>query len=317
MNYVDSKYTSDIEKSDDEFAILCDDFQQQVERTFQNDDDFIKLLQSVYIPDVYTENGSKEKLYTKLVEVLVAIWAERLGYESFVLTKKSGTEDIRFSLDNKIVVSDVKTFRLGRSQKAPNVKDFLKLESVRHWIDNCKSENQANDVIGGLITYTSSHEWSRESEVYIQCSSKETPVIMLPYEILALFLNFKDEFDPARLFELWDFDTIFPNPLPGKKNKELYWRAINSKILDILEDVSDTDFNNFIERQKDLQIELVAHYRGNIDNEIKDKVEKIEREVNAIKEEDLRAAVIAQRIESETGEFKKYIDRIIKYRPKK
>lgn len=91
---------------------------------------------SCFIPDTYKNNGKKEKLYTKLAEVLVAEWWKRVGGQAIVQTKKSRIEDVELTFKTKSIVCDAKIFRLGRSQKAPNPKDFLKLTSVKKWMTN-------------------------------------------------------------------------------------------------------------------------------------------------------------------------------------
>lgn len=92
-----------------------------------DDEKFCKLLSCAgFIPDFYPNDSSEETLFSKLTKVLVAEWADRMGFESNIVKTKSGYEDINFSIGEKTVVCDAKSFRLGRSQQAPNVKDFLK-----------------------------------------------------------------------------------------------------------------------------------------------------------------------------------------------
>jgi len=100
-----------------------------------SDDDFCEVIMSCFIPDLYSGMGKCEKLFTKLTELMVGEWWRRMGGSYRLPTKKSGTEDVELIYDNISIVCDAKVFRLGRSQKAPNVKDFLKLASVRIWIN--------------------------------------------------------------------------------------------------------------------------------------------------------------------------------------
>lgn len=110
---------------------------------------------------------------------------ETYGGSYHLPTKKSGTEDVELIYNNISIVCDAKVFRLGRSQKAPNVKDFLKLASVVLWIHNLEdryhSQSIQQVIIGGLVTYSSLHEWESDSEVYEECTNPSTPVVMLPY----------------------------------------------------------------------------------------------------------------------------------------
>lgn len=105
-----------------------------------SDKDFIEVMIGCFIPDVYRDQGKKEKLYTKISELLVGEWWRRMGGTYKLPTKKSGTEDVEMILNDCSIVCDAKIFRLGRSQKAPNVKDFLKLASVAKWMENLKDK---------------------------------------------------------------------------------------------------------------------------------------------------------------------------------
>lgn len=85
------------------------------------------LCHSGFIPEEFEPDSSEETIYTKMIEVVVGEWARRLGFDQTVLPKqKSSTEDITVADDKHLIVCDAKSFRLGRSQKAPNVKDALK-----------------------------------------------------------------------------------------------------------------------------------------------------------------------------------------------
>ena len=68
-----------------------------------------------------------------------------MGLNSRFVKPKSGYEDVTIFLDNNAIVCDAKSFRLGRSQKAPNVKDFIKLQDIRHWL------SRYDKKIGGLL----------------------------------------------------------------------------------------------------------------------------------------------------------------------
>jgi len=52
------------------------------------DDDFIEMLISCFIPDLYSGMGKREKLYTKLTELMVGEWWRRIGGDYYLPTKK-------------------------------------------------------------------------------------------------------------------------------------------------------------------------------------------------------------------------------------
>ena len=168
------------------------------------DSDVIELLMTGFIPDTYEYNREEEKAFTKLMEVLIAHILSRIGFQSTVVKTKNESEDARIATDNHVILVDAKSFRLGRSQVAPNVKDFIKLHTVEGWIKNY-SETHQTKPIGSLVVYPSTHEWVKQSQVYKECSNKRTPVVMLSYEILAFLLQYKNSYKAENLLFLWDY----------------------------------------------------------------------------------------------------------------
>lgn len=321
-NYVESKkifLNNDIDFTFD-YEEIIPDFINKVENEFNTDILFSKLLLSCYIPDEFMENGSEEKLYTKLVEVLIAIWAKKMGFEYEIIAEKSGKEDIRIIIGNEVVVADSKTFRLGRSQVAPNVKDFLKLASVSLWIENCNLEFQSKlldrKAIGGLVTYTSLHEWKNKSEVYIECSDKNTPTLMLSYEYLSFLLLYKNQYNVFELNKLWDYNRIFKNKLPKENNKHLYWTAINDEIIKIT-NVNKEFLEQFLDESRLFVQEYCKFYLKVLDEEKLNLIENITREVYEIENiKLLRDSYIEYRSKIEIKNLIKTIERIENYRLK-
>lgn len=223
MNYVNTflsvTNTDEIAKSFSEYLQGLDE------------EDFInKLIYAGYIPDVYKNDSREETLFTKLVEVMTAEWARRMGFESDYIKQKSSYQDVNITIDNKIIVCDSKSFRLGRSQAAPNVKDFLKLADISKWLDRYPAEKR----LGGLVVYPCKHEWTKGSDAYQYCSTKAIPTIMLPYKYLAFLLYYSKSYKTNDLKKLWEFDRIFPESLKNKKtNKIEYWNAIDKEIISI------------------------------------------------------------------------------------
>lgn len=200
-------------------------------RKEMDDQRFEHLLTiSGFIPDLYPSDSSNETLFSKMVECLVAEWARRIGGQGEIIKQKASYEDVKITIDTKVIVCDAKSFRLGRSQAAPNAKDFLKLEDIRKWMKRYPKS------IGGLVTYPCKHEWTGKSDIYQYCSTLEAPTIMLPYKYLAYLLHYKESFAVNKLIKLWDFKRIFPckltKTMPGG-NKVPYWDKINTEIIDI------------------------------------------------------------------------------------
>lgn len=132
---------------------------------------------------------------------------------------------------------------LAEAKKAPNVKDFLKLASVKLWIDNLNANYKKNkisrSVIGGLVTYSSLHEWESDSEVYEECTNHTTPVVMLPYEVLALLLKYKEQVQISEFVKLWNYTE---NHVRTSRQKNSYWNYVSTFICHLLS-ISIAEYN--------------------------------------------------------------------------
>lgn len=185
------------------------------------------LCHTGFIPEEYDHDSSEETIYTKLVEIVVAEWARRSGFDKTALPKqKASYEDITISDGANLIVCDAKSFRLGRSQKAPNVKDALKEGDIPKWLNNYKGKNIR--PLGGMIAFPSQHDWSGGSDFYFYLTNKDQPIICLFYEHLAFMLLEKIRKD--KLIALYEsYPQIFPDKI-GKKqgNRKRYWAQVEN-----------------------------------------------------------------------------------------
>ncbi len=290
---------------------ISNDFMAMLKKDF-NDEEFIDLLICTgYIPDLYPSDSSQETLYSKLIEVLVCEWAQRIGLKSKFVKQKSSYEDVTIFLDNNAIVCDAKSFRLGRSQKAPNVKDFLKLEDIRKWL------SRYDKKLGGLVTYPCRHEWSTSSDAYQYCTTKDAPTLMLPYKYLAFLLKYKNKYSITDLKSLWDYKRLFPSTLtkniPGG-NKVGYWNVINNEIKRITH-VSQNEFNQFFNYAENLitkciqaNLEILTEKKNKIIENITTQVNSV-NDINVLKKE-----IIQYKIASETDYLNSLISRIYTFR---
>lgn len=193
------------------------------------------LCHSGYIPEEYGHDSSEETAYSKLVEVLVKEWAIRLGFsDSECPTAKSSKEDVTIKGAGNVIVCDAKSYRLGRSQKAPNVKDALKEGDISKWL---KAYHRADfRQLGGLVTFPSQHNWINGSDFYLYLTNKALPIVCLFYEHMAfLLLRFGESSaheGRGRLVELYlEYGDVFPNQLTKKEfNQIKYWTAVEQKL---------------------------------------------------------------------------------------
>jgi hypothetical protein len=312
-NIVDAKYPTGKEKPVD-ISSVVEEVNSDINKF--SDEEFIEIMISCFIPDLYSGMGKREKLFTKLAEFMVAEWWRRLGGTYNLPTKKSGTEDIELIFNNKSIVCDAKVFRLGRSQKAPNVKDFLKLASVRLWIDNLNNEyknsNPSHKVIGGMVTYSSLHEWAKDSEVYEECTNHETPVIMLPYEILAIILKYKSKLNSIDDFmNMWNYSE---NKVVTSSNKKNYWNYVGKYLCNILS-LSAEDFNNEIQKYYIKIEEAVIEYKKIVQAEIDEVRAIIKKDLDEFDDiEELKKHVIHEIEKRDNKDALNYLERINKFR---
>ena len=307
-NFVDSKFQSgkgiDHESIANEFLrIMRKEFSDQ---RFEN-----LLIVSGFIPDLYANDSSEETLYSKLIEALVCEWANRIGASGQLIKQKASYEDVQITVGNQIIVCDAKSFRLGRSQQAPNAKDFLKLEDIRKWM------SRYSNAIGGLVTYPCKHEWSSSSDIYQYCSTKDAPTLMLPYKYLAFLFHYKDRFSPTDLLSLWDYNKIFPNKLTKTMvggNKAAYWKQINAAIARLVS-VSQETLNNYM-LEADQKIEIcVKDHLALIEDLKAETIKHIELEIQKIDDINaLKRRIIAYQTIAETGNLDVLIKRINKFR---
>jgi restriction endonuclease len=271
------QYYPDENRSPVDTKAVIDVVQEDIKHL--NNDDFSEVIISCFIPDLYSGMGKCEKLFTKLTELMVGEWWRRMGGEYRLPTKKSGTEDVELKYNNISIVCDAKVFRLGRSQKAPNVKDFLKLASVVLWIKNLK-KNGSNHVIGGLVTYSSLHEWEKDSEVYEECTNHDTPVVMLPYEVMALLLRYKCRVKIPEMLNLWNYRE---NSVITSRSKQNYWGYITRFICNLLS-ITESEFKGEMKAYHRLILNSVAEYRRIVQNTVDAVVAAVSADLNRFDE---------------------------------
>lgn len=308
MNYVDDQFKVNAQLTE-EHERIANEFLKDIKKF--DDKTFNKLLVSAtFIPDFYEPDSSRETLFSKLVEAMVTEWAIRMGYEATMQKEKASYEDVRIAIKDKLIVVDAKTFRLGRSQAAPNVKDFLKLEDIRKWCSRYRN------AIGGLVTYPCLHEWKNKSDAYTYCSTKDMPTVMLSYKHLAFLLDNKENFNTEKLIELWDYDNIFPEKLPKNLkggNKKPYWDAINKKLTEIT-NVGDKEYVKCLNRYDKIINQAVKEIINFLETIIINKKEEVAREIRKLSDKQIREAYEEYKISQETEEYQRILENVKAFR---
>lgn len=263
------------------------------------------LSHTGYIPEFYDHDSSQETLYSKLIEVMVCEWALRIGFsESYIQTQKASKEDITIIKDNKVIVSDAKSFRLGRSQGAPNVKDVIKKADYKKWLESYDAEQRT----GGILPFPSLHNWSRGSDVYTYCSDANEPIMFLFYEHLAFMILFDIGADEV-VDILEDYSSVHPNPT--KNVNEYFDRLIPKLFRNKIDEWNDfTEVFGFIIRERvQNTIRRIAEKLDQTKIEIKEEIDKIENI------QDLRRMLVDSNYHNESKQLQKNLVNIRKFRP--
>ena len=262
------------------------------------------LCHNGYIPEFYGHDSSQETLFSKLIESLVCEWAKRIGFRESILQKqKSNKEDITIRKDNLVIVCDAKSFRLGRSQAAPNVKDTVKKAAYLSWLDQYDSSNR----VGGLITFPSLHDWQRQSEAYKYFTEGAPPIMLLFYEQLSfLLINGYSEVDIITFMK--KYNEIFP---VSSEKRHVYEKGL----VDNLFSRNIDEYNRFQSFFSNIIKEKVSYTIQKIDDYLLKTRVEIERDISNMTEIEIQNIAINTLYENKCKQLVDQKENIIKFRP--
>lgn len=261
-----------------------------------------------FIPEVYAPDSSQETLYTKLVECVVAEWALRIGFEeSFLPTAKGGKEDVLIADDGHIIVCDAKSYRLGRSQKAPNVKDALKLADIAKWLEHYEEERR----LGGMVTFPSQHDWRNGSDFYLYATDARSPTPVLFYEHMS-FMLLAGIHKQVLLDFFQKYPEVFPTPIAKNEgNRAKYFAALRDNILSET-DSSWTDFNSVSD---EVIKEKVRHTIDRLEKHLAESLKTIEVAVEeAMDLNEIKKELIAVKYQNANSDLIRQIENIKRFR---
>ena len=261
------------------------------------------LTHTGYIPETYEHDSSEETLFSKLIEVLVGSWATRIGFSATVLpTAKSSVEDVTISDGVHLIVCDAKSFRLGRSQKAPNVKDALKQGDILKWLER----HQEGIRLGGLVTFPSQHDWSSGSDVYQYLTDKSSPITMLFYEHLSLMLLVGGAKGHIVTY-FKNHANLFPKSISkSEKNRDAYYTILHRELVSRNSD----DWKGFYPAADFIIRERVSHAVSSLRSHLTEIESEVAADVAAMAEEDLRKELIQARTSLRCMRLARQIDNI-------
>lgn len=231
-NFIEKNKTKTIQEK-------INDFEKYI-KTLNINDFIILLSHSGHIPDFYKNSSSIENLHTKLNEILVCYAFKLIGFkETFTPSQKTSKEDITI-LDKEnlnLLVCDVKSFRMGRSQKNPNTKDMVKKSDVKKWLNN---NNQFKEYkkLGGLLIAPSTHTKGNSLDLYQELTDYNSPIVLLNYEHLAFLLFLKENnfynIKEKLISLIQNYKKVFPESLDKNQfnNKKIYFNQIEDFLFD-------------------------------------------------------------------------------------
>ncbi|EOB7984979.1 HindIII family type II restriction endonuclease [Pseudomonas aeruginosa] len=265
------------------------------------------LCHSGYIPETYKADSSQETLYTKLIEALACEWAKRIGFhESCMPTQKSSKEDVTISDGENIIVCDTKSYRLGRSQAAPNVKDALKKGDIKKWL----SHHKAGKKVGGLVTFPSQHDWKNGSDFYLYLTDKNSPIAMVFYEHMAFMLL--NDMKKESILEFFErHSEIFPQEEENKSgSRKVYFEQLTAHLLDTGKEA----WSNFSPLAEHIVSEQAYHTKRTLDEYLASEKAAAYAWANSLPIEKLKEELASLRYQLDNQNFIRQRDNILKFR---
>ncbi|WP_317178484.1 HindIII family type II restriction endonuclease [Pectobacterium sp. HCp5_1] len=265
------------------------------------------LCHSGYIPELYKADSSQETLYSKLVEVMVCEWALRINFRSSTLpTQKSSKEDITISDGENIIVADAKSYRLGRSQAAPNVKDALKKGDITKWLSHYNNYNR----IGGLVAFPSQHDWKNGSDFYLYLTDKKSPIIMLFYEHMAFMLL--NNMNKEHLLSFYrNHENIFPNEELNKTgSRQIYFDKLEKHLLNC----GKRQWSDFSKVAEFIITEKVTLTLQSLQNHLIEEKNKAVSWTESLSIDEIKCQLADVKYQLENQNFIRQIDNIRKFR---
>ena len=169
----------------------------------------------------------------------------------------------------------------------------------------------------GIGHLSCAHEWARDSDVYVHCSTKETPIVMLPYKYLSYFIANKERFPVDNILRLWDYARIFPETLEkglgGMGNKHSYWSKIDTEIV-ALTGTTPSMFNVHMQKANSIIKECIAQSLNLLEEMKRDILKQVDYRIRNIGEAELREEFLEFKRHKETETIDRLITNIRSHR---
>ncbi len=209
------------------------------------------IIECGILPEMFSQNGSEEKIWAKFSDIILAHALSFLGIETSVLGARGNSADVFGKAENYTIVGDAKTFRLSRTAK--NQKDF-KVSALDTW----RKKNNYALLVAPLMQYPTS-----KSQIYEQAVKRN--VTLLSYTHLHFLLDFYNGND---LQEIWETGKRLALLNESEHEKfHVYWGEIDKTVCQVIgQDEGKLKEYKLLEIEKTKQIgnEGISYWKNKI-----------------------------------------------------
>lgn len=242
------------------------------------------IVECGILPEMFSQNGSEEKIWAKFSDIILAHALSFLGIETSVLGARGNSADVFGKSKDYTIVGDAKTFRLSRTAK--NQKDF-KISALDTW----RKKNNFALLVAPLMQYP-----TNRSQIYEQAIKKN--VTLLSYTHLHFLLDFHNGNDLQKLWETGKRLSLLDESEHEKF--QVYWNEIDTTVCRIVkQDEVKLKAYKMLEIEKTKQIgnEGIGFWKN-----------KIAGFSKLSKEEAIKLLIKSEKIEAKIKTIEKAID---------
>lgn len=259
-------YRSILEEIDAVAGMDFEDAAKRLEGWVNADSGFLETLKQIgTIPESIAHDSTKEKLFSKASDAVLARAFKEIGLKSIVLRERGDSADVlaESRIHGYTLVADAKSFRMSRT--AINQKDF-KVAALSGW----RRDAEYAVLCAPYFQYP-----SKNSQVYEQAIRHN--VCLLGWEHLLFLIehNIRETID-LNFSEIWNFSELYSHRIVCADMKKCFINQLNTALLHLTEKEA-CQFASLLKEQAASMIQ-----RGKVEKsfweEEKKKIEQYTRE---------------------------------------
>jgi len=200
------------------------------------------IIDASSIPESIPHDSSEEKLFTKMIEILLAKSFQELGLKAETIKKRSGCADViaKSVFHHYTLVADAKAFRLSRTAK--NQKDF-KVEAMDQW----RKDNDYAVLVCPYFQYP-----KQTSQIFEQAITRN--VLLFSWEHLYFMMaNNILETEKLNLSSIWNQSKLLASSITADKLQNNFIDTQNVNILKLLK-LPDSKFASTLLESKRVMV---------------------------------------------------------------